>query len=210
MASKTPTKRLLRRYTSLSALIQLLRSQALMLLSPSTWDDRNDAHFLRQYAQQKNLAAVLAACFSTAGETYHHWKVFSHGLDGACIEFDRDRLLDALKPYDGIRFGDVRYWKLDRIRSRPPKTNDLPFIKRHPFRDEKEFRIIYDSAENVAFKAFAIDLHCISRIILSPWSNKLLADAIKATIHDIDGCARLRVYRTTLIDNEGWKKAVAS
>ena len=210
MASKAPMKRLLRRYTSLSALIQLLRDQQLTLLSPSTWDDRNDAHFLRQYATQKKLGAVLAACFATAGETYHHWKVFSHGLDGVCIEFDRDRLLAALKSHDGLRFGDVRYWKLDRIRRRPPKTDDLPFVKRHPFRDEKEFRIIYDSAENIRFKAFPIGLNCISRIILSPWSNKPLADAIKATIHDIDGCGKLRVYRTTLIDNEGWKNAVTS
>jgi hypothetical protein len=209
MASRTSRKRLLRRYTSISALIQLLRSKQLTLLSPSTWDDRNDAYFLRQYARQKNVAAVLAACFATAGETYHHWKVFSHGLDGVCVEFDHNRLLDALKPHRGLRFGHVRYWKLDRIRTKPPPTDELPFIKRHPFRDEKEFRIIYDSADDIEFKAFPIRLDCISRIILSPWSIKPLADAIKATIHEIDGCRKLRVYRTTLIDNELWKNAIS-
>jgi hypothetical protein len=208
MANAKPTKKLLRRYTSLSALIQILRSKAITLLSPSKWDDRNDAYFLSQYARQKNLKAVLAACFARAGETYHHWKVFSHGLDGVCIEFDEDRLRATLKAHTNLSFGDVEYRKLDQIRKRPPTIDRLPFIKRHPFRDEKEFRIIYDSDDTIEFKSFAIELRCISRIILSPWSNKPLADAIKATIHDIDGCAKLRVYRTTLIDNEGWKNAI--
>jgi hypothetical protein len=125
-----------------------------------------------------------------------------------CIEFDEDRLRATLKAHTNLSFGDVEYRKLDQIRKRPPTIDRLPFIKRHPFRDEKEFRIIYDSDDTIEFKSFAIELRCISRIILSPWSNKPLADAIKATIHDIDGCAKLRVYRTTLIDNEGWKNAI--
>jgi hypothetical protein len=208
MASKRPNKKLLRRYTSLSALIQLLRSKELVLLSSSKWDDRNDAHFLSHYARRKNLGAVLAACFARAGETYHHWKVFSHGLDGVCIEFDEDRLRASLAAHTNLSFGDVQYRKLDELRKRPPPLDRLPFIKRHPFRDEREFRVIYDSHDPIDFKGFAIDLDCISRIMLSPWSTKPLADAIKATIHDIHGCSRLRVYRTTLIDNESWKNAI--
>jgi hypothetical protein len=208
MARKKPRKKLLRRYTSLSALIQLLRGKELVLLSSSKWDDRNDAHFLSQYARRKNLGAVLAACFARVGETYHHWKVFSHGLDGVCIEFDEDRLRASLAAHTNLRFDDVQYRRLDELRRRPPPLDRLPFIKRHPFRDEREFRVIYDSADPIDFKGFAIDLRCISRIILSPWSTKPLADAIKATIHDIDGCAKLRVYRTTLIDNESWKNAI--
>jgi hypothetical protein len=43
MAITKPTKRLRRRYTSLSALIQFLRSKQITLLSPSKRDDRNDA-----------------------------------------------------------------------------------------------------------------------------------------------------------------------
>lgn len=208
MTSTKPNKKLLRRYTSLSALIQLLRSKQLTLLSPSKWDDRNDAYFLGQYARRKNLRAVLAACFARAGETYHHWKVFSHGLDGVCIEFDEDRLRATLAVHTNLTLGDVEYRKLEQIRKRPPEVDRLPFIKRYPFRDEKEFRVIYESDSAVEFKSFAIDLRCISRITLSPWSNKPLADAVKAMIHDIDGCGKLRVYRTTLIDNEGWKNAI--
>ena len=122
--------------------------------------------------------------------------------------WSEDRLRAALKAHTNLSFGDVDYRKLDQIRKHPPKIDRLPFIKRYPFRDEKEFRVIYDSHDAIEFKGFAIDLACISRITLSPWSNKPLAEAIKATIHDIDGCAELRVYRTTLIDNEGWKNAI--
>ena len=208
MAGKTTSKKLLRRYTSLSALIQLLRSSELTLLSAAKWDDRNDAYFLAEYARRRKLGAVLAACFARAGETYHHWRVFSHGLDGVCIEFDENRLRKCLDAHKNLRFGDVEYRTLDRIRRRRPKVDRLPFIKRRPFRDEREFRVIYDSDDAIEFKGFAIELACISRIILSPWSNKPLADAIKATIHEIDGCAALRVYRTTLIDNDSWKNAI--
>jgi len=208
MARKTPKKKLLRRYTALSALIALLRTRELTLLSSSKWDDRNDAHFLNEYARRKNLGAVLAACFVRTGETYHHWKVFSQGLDGVCIEFDEEKLRASLAAHPNLSFGNVEYRKLNQISKRPPRADRLPFIKRHPFRDEKEFRIIYESADPIDFKSFAIDLGCISRIVLSPWSNTPLANAIKATIHEIDGCARLKVYRTNLIDNERWKNAI--
>jgi hypothetical protein len=181
---KKPKKRLLRRYTSLSALIQVLQTKQLTLLSPSKWDDRNDAYFLTRYARGKKLGAVLAACFARAGETYHHWKVFSYGLDGICIEFDEDKLRDTLELHKNLRCDDVQYVTLGRIRKLPPKIDRWPFVKRYPFRDEKEFRVIYDSDDPIEFKGFAINLDCISRIILSPWSNTSLLRAIKDLSHE--------------------------
>jgi hypothetical protein len=139
MVSKKPQKELLRRYTSFSATVQLPRSKELTLLNPSKWDDRNDAYFLAQYARRKKLNAVLAACFAKVGETYHHWKVFSHGLDGVCIEFHGDKLRRALKPHKGISFGDVKYRTLLQIRENPrkpmsyPSSNAIRFATRRSF-----------------------------------------------------------------------------
>ncbi|WP_394781923.1 hypothetical protein [Undibacterium sp.] len=51
----------------------------------------------------------------------------------------------------------------------------------------------------------AIPLSCIDRISLSPWLHRNLADAAKEAIKSMDGCASLKVYRSTLIGNEEWK-----
>ena len=84
---------------------------------------------------------------------------------------------------------------------------DLPFRKRIPYEAEREFRIVYvDQEEEVAFKHVAIELMHIQRITLSPWIHKSLSDAVRDTIKEFDGCDRLNVYRSTLIENERWKK----
>jgi hypothetical protein len=82
----------LRRYTNLAATIHILKSRHISLLSPAFWDDRNDAFFMRRYKERKSAKSVLALCFAEASETYHHWRVFSHGSDGTCIEFDKGHL----------------------------------------------------------------------------------------------------------------------
>ena len=82
-----------RRYTNLAAVVHLLHAKAVTLLNPATWDDRNDAYYMAEYKRLKQAKTVLALCFAETTETYHHWRVFSHGADGVCIEFDKDRLL---------------------------------------------------------------------------------------------------------------------
>ena len=52
----------LRRYTNLAATLHLLQRKCLTLLSPSTWDDRNDAFFMTEFQRQKNARSVLALC----------------------------------------------------------------------------------------------------------------------------------------------------
>jgi hypothetical protein len=78
----------IRRYTELPFLLDFLRTREIALLSPSSWDDKNDAHYLDAYAKAKAEAksaspgAVRALCMTEASETYHHWKVFSSGSSG--------------------------------------------------------------------------------------------------------------------------------
>jgi hypothetical protein len=45
---------------------------------------------LSRYAQQRGARSVLVLCFAEACETYHHWKAFSHGEEGVCVEFDKE------------------------------------------------------------------------------------------------------------------------
>ena len=197
---------LLRRYTDIPALIHLLTARKITLLDPASWDDKNDSHFLALYREKKALETVLALCFTQTSETYHHWRVFAGGSSGTCITFDKDMLLSAMTKRAGVTARKVRYLKMGEIRSRRLKVDDLPFLKRFPYGDEQEFRIIYESSRvRAAALDIAIPLACIKRITLSPWIPEALTAPVKDTIRRIKGCAPLKITRSTLIGNEQWK-----
>ena len=52
-----------------------------------------------------------------------------------------------MKKHPGVTARAVRYLKLPEIRRRRLKVGDLPFLKRFPYEDEREFRIIYESKQ---------------------------------------------------------------
>jgi hypothetical protein len=187
-------------------LIYLLRERKITLLDPASWDDKNDSYFLSLYRQKRNLKSVLALCFTPAFETYHHWRVFAGGSSGACIRFERTKLLKAVKKQPRVTAKTVRYLTLSDIRDLKVKTGALPFLKRSAYEDEREFRIIYESSTKKDNSLdIAIPLACIERITLSPWIPSALSDHVKSTIKEIEGCNSLKVYRSTLISNENWK-----
>jgi hypothetical protein len=197
----------LRRYTSLPSALHVLAHKKITLLSPSLWDDRNDAFYMRQYKERKKLKTILALCFAEADETYHHWRVFTYGADGVCIVFKRDGLLQAFEGKGGVHKKKVDYKKISELKNFHPPIMQLPFLKRHPYRDEKEYRIVFESkSEEVEVKSFKINLDCIERITLSPWLPAALGDAVKSIIRSADGCTSMRVYQSTLLENEKWKK----
>jgi hypothetical protein len=200
------TRKFLRRYTDLPALIYLLGEKKLTLLDPQTWDDRNDAYYLRLYRDGKKMETVLALCFTQASETYHHWRVFANGPGGASISFKRKELLSAVKKRPGVRIGSVRYSMLKEIRSKRPSLQELPFLKRYPFEDEREFRIIYQSSAKESHLDIPISLSCIDKVTLNPWLNKTLFDRVKEMLLSLKGCEGIRVSQSTLISNEQWKK----
>jgi hypothetical protein len=201
----------LRRYTSLPALLHFLRNRKLTLLSPEKWEDRNDAYYMRQYRERSAATTVLALCFSKATEKYHFWRVFTHGTDGVCIEFERETLLASFDRVEGVELRSVNYKMIKSLSKLRPKVRDLPFLKRAPYSDEREFRIVYvDHDEECESKDFAINLSCIRRVTINPWMPKPLLESVRATIRSIKGCRELRVSHTTLLENEQWKRAALS
>ena len=210
MAAKTakPPVTILRRYTSLASLLALLQDKKLTLLSPSLWEDRNDAFYMSEYKSKKGLKTLLALCFSESDETYHHWRVFTHGADGVCIHFKREALLAALPIGHQFTAGPVTYRKIADLPRLKPRLEQLPFLKRQPYSDEREFRLVYeDKREEMEAKAFALSIRTIARVTLNPWLSPPLAQAVKRAIKSVPGCAQLKVYQTTLLENESWKKA---
>jgi hypothetical protein len=201
----------LRRYTDIPALIYLLKEQRITLLDPQSWDDKNDSYFLGLYQKKKNLKTVLALCFSQAGETYHHWRVFAHGSSGVCISFKRTQLIGAIKKQSDLRMGPVEYLRLKEISNRKLTTEELPFLKRYPFKGENEFRVIYESKETeLPTLDIAIPLDCIDKVTLSPWLASALFDHVKSMLRALPGCKAIKIRRSTLISNEQWKNLGAS
>jgi len=105
----------IRRYTSISAVIDILRRQELSLLDPQSWDDRNDRYFMARYKEKKGLGGLYALCAARCSETYHHWRVFTGTADGACIEIRREPLEKALAKIPGVSFGEINYLRLDEV-----------------------------------------------------------------------------------------------
>jgi hypothetical protein len=198
----------LRRYSNLPATLHILQNRSLSLLSPNNWDDRNDAFYMLEYQKRMRASSVLALCFAEAPETYHHWRVFSPGSDGVCMEFDKEKLKEKASLDNRFKFQTVDYRTINSANGNGMQIQDLPFVKRFPYKDENEFRIIYvDQNELKEAAPLDISLGWIKRITLSPWMPEPLAEAVKTTMKSINGCRNIKVYRSTLVDNERWKQA---
>ena len=105
-----------------------------------------------------------------------------------------------------MQTGNVKYWKVTEMRTRKLKVPELPFSKRYPFQPEQEFRILFESCDQkLTHLDIPLALSCIDRITLSPWMHNSLSDPVKAILKSIDGCAKLKVSRSTLIGNDQWK-----
>lgn len=199
----------LNRYTSLPFLLDILSKHRITLLSPEAWEDRNDAYYLERYRDEKQLRTILALCFSMRPETFHQWRVFSHGSSGVCIEFDRNRLLRSVRGMDGFRSEQVTYLPIKRVQRQKPDMKTWPFLKRMPYKDEAEFRILFESrTESVRSKCVDIDLSAVRKVTLSPWLPDSVVETVRDIIRGMDGCSRLSINRSSLVDNAGWRKAI--
>lgn len=157
------SKDILRRYTDLPSAINIIRHQAITLLPPTTWDDRNDRHMMEAYKRSAKLNTVLALCFAECVETYHHWKVFTSGASGVCIEFHRDKLIEVLPR--SVASSSMDYKTIKELNPDEIKVvKDLPFVKRVGFIDEHEFRVVFTSQKTeLSTKDIHIPLNAVKK-----------------------------------------------
>lgn len=106
--------------------------------------------------------------------------LFAPGASGVCIKFKRDELLAAVGKHAHVHMKSVTYLKLNEIRRKNLKVPELPFLKRHAFEQEYEFRTIYTSkADKLSSLDIAVPLSCIEKITLSPWMHPSLSSYVK-------------------------------
>lgn len=201
-----------RRYTNLADLIYTLREKRISLRNPQHWDDKNDSYYLERYRTYRGLNTLFALCFADEkGETYHHWRVFSGGANGVSIRFEKEPLLTAFRnqcKFDGVTPLDhrVNYRKIEQLQRDPPCVEDLPFLKWSPYGDESEYRIVYASENSRESWGFPINVAWIQHISLSPWLPPALERSVRNELTSIDGCSRLCVSKSRVIDFDAWKK----
>ena len=145
----------------------------------------------------------VAICFIQL--TY--WKIYSGSSSGVCVEFDKNRLLQKISGKKGFRDGKIKYKKMADMRKRLPKIDELPFIKRYAFKDEKEHRIVYeDDVDELKIKYLSITPDDVERVVINPWINQSVYESIKSTLRKIDGFSELRFRRSTVVENDEWKE----
>ena len=200
-------KTFLRRYTELPFVVDFLQTKTLTLLRPISWDDKNDAYYINQYAERHHLKAVFVLCLAESAETYHHWSVFSKGAGGVCIQFHKDVLIETAQMVHGLRAESVQYRTINQLKEHSPGLKEWPFLKRVTFTDEREFRLVLGVANADPPEIFRMEmpLTSIDRIVLSPWLPESVVQSVKKVLKAIPGCADLQIYRSSLVDNEHWK-----
>lgn len=196
----------LKRYTDLTSLLHIVSTSSITLLNPESWEDTNDSHYISIYKKKKNLKSVLALCFTEANETYHHWRVFAEGHGGVCIYFDKELLLSSFDKEEYSK-GSAQYEEIKKLEHRKLTIQELPYIKRHAFIDEREYRLLYESAEyEKEYHAVPIDLNCIRQVKFSPWIHDSVYEESKKILKKIWVGDKPRFTKSRVIDNPHWKK----
>ena len=196
-----------RRYTTLPFLLDILYWKRLPLLDPANWDDQNDAYFIRQYRDKKDLKSVLAICLANCEEKYHHWKIYAGNTSGVCIEFNQRILLNTIASDKRFVMRKVKYPLMDSLERDVPSIDNLPFIKRYAFRDEEEYRVIYeDCYKETIVEYISITPRDISRIVINPWVHESVIESIKSALCTIEGFENLKVAQSSILKNEKWRK----
>ena len=137
-SARSEDRLFLRRYTSLPVLVDMLHHRRVTLVDPERWPDKNDTAFLEAYKEKRNLKTLVAICLTATSERFHHWNVFANGPAGVCIEFHRGAFLEAVGSIEGLRHGPVTYREIEQLDKTPPAIDELPFLKRFPYIDERD------------------------------------------------------------------------
>ena len=193
----------LNRFTTLPVLLDLLHRKKLVLLDPDSWDDKNDSKIISKYKEYKKVN-VCAICFSMTSETVHHWKTFSNGVSGCCIQFNAQKLFEIVNSINGVRHDPVQYKRINDVGRNPISLEKVPFTKRLPYECEKEYRIIFETNEEIKFFEIDIPLEIIEKITFSQQMHPQIYDTLKKHLKSAFPDLSIKINHSTLYENHKW------
>lgn len=132
----------LNKFTTYKYLLSIL-NDGLYFSDGKNWPDKNDSELLEIYRKQSGKE-ITVVCLMKEDETIYHWQSFTNGScsqEVCCIEFDKEKLLSIYNTEKGFRSRAVEYASIDDVVFDTPEK--LLFTKRLPYRNEREFRIVY-------------------------------------------------------------------
>lgn len=192
----------IRRYVSLADGIDYLMSSKIALGEYAHWEDRNESASLKAYEKALGLSenSLRITCFTQAAEAYHHWSIFAKY--GLCFCLKKEAIVQRAREA-GFKCEPVEYIRVDEVTTNATPEK-WPFLKRAPFADEKEFRILSETESG----SIELDPGVIDRIYISPWMRESARDNIKKLLQQIDYVrdSKLPIYKTTLLENSKWVK----
>ena len=179
-----------------------LRAGSIALGEYAHWKDISERASLEAYEDLKSLTrnSLRLACFTQAPETYHHWNLYAR--KGLCFILRREQVEEQASQV-GIRCQSVEYTKVASLKD--TNLESWPFLKRLPYQDEQEYRLISDAGDN----SIQLTPDSVERIYLSPWlsakQENEVRDMVRGRYSDANGCA-IKVSKTTILENEQWIK----
>jgi len=207
---------ILSHYIKWSYFLNWLEKSAILLGDYAEWEDKSDVAILNAYVERnKNIPIRILCLLNRAGDfrdSYYHWKVYTNKKDGIRIDFNKEKLLEALG--DKITYGDVKYPSTKTLKEVYKSIDDLPFIKRASYDSDKEFRLIFSGDKNPIKKGKLFEFkvkkdffkECVDGIRLSSsMSNKEIEDIIKKL--NKYGIEK-NIYCSKIFRNERWEKMV--
>lgn len=190
----------LNRFTTIEKMLEILQTETIPMSDPNYWEDKNDSFILNIYKSKKKLKSLYALCFTIGSETIYHWGAFSSKNEACCIEIDSNSF-NGICNKSGFRMKEVSYVSLKDLQSKVTDISQIPFLKRFPYWNEKEYRIIFESKKKTLRPSLALKRCNIKRITINQYLPKQLFDLINEKIESV---WKVTVTRSTIIKNDRW------
>ena len=193
----------LNRFTTIPFAADLLLRKKLVLINPVFWEDFNDLATVEIFREVSKKQSIYALCLTDQNETIHHWNAFATGSEGCNIEFSPRKLFAILDQIDGLSHGKVQYTRIQDLKRSKFETAQLPYLKRDPYKNENEYRLIYtNDLEQQKLFEIDIDLSIIRRITIT---NKIPKDVFETTKAQLLALhPGLKIYQSTIYNNSVW------
>ena len=132
------------------------------------------------------------------------------GQDGVRSQFDPAILSRDIERNPALQLTGMTYMTIKTAEQKSIAPSRLPFVKRWPYRAEKEVRILH--ASEAALKGpirIPISPEAIVAIKLSPELPEPLKATMRQTVKNAIGNRKVSVVKSSLLENERWLNAIS-